>query len=314
MIKARKKEAIYTVGHKQPDTDSICSAIAYADFLNKTGKRAVAARTGKINPETKFVLDYFKVKPPRLLSSVRGKKIILLDHHEKTQTPDNIEKAEIIEVIDHHKIAFQYPEPILFHTEPIGSTCSIIAIKYFGNSKVKLTKNIAGILLSGILSDTVVFRSPTTTKEDIIIAKKLAQIAKIKNLEKFGIELKKKKSSLKGLSAEKIIYSDFKTYKFGKIKLGGGQVEVVDLDEIEKREKELIDKIEELARKQKYDLLVLMATDIIKRASKLLFWEKKNYIEKAFGKKPKENTLYLKGVMSRKKQIIPPLTRLFSKT
>ena len=307
------KKTIYIVGHKKPDSDTICSALAYAHFLRKKGKKAVAARTGKINPETRFVLSYFKVQSPQLLASAKGKKIILLDHNEKTQTPDNIEAAEIVEVIDHHKIAFEYPDPIFFHVEPIGSTCSIIAKKYFQDKKIKLSKKIAGILLSGILSDTVIFRSPTTTKEDIAIAKKLAKIAKVKNLEKFGIELKKKKASLRGLSAEKIIYSDFKTYKLGKIKLGGGQVEVVSLDEVEKREKELLAKIKELAQKENYDLFILMATNIVKRDSKLLFWQKKNYIEKAFGKKPKENTLYLKGVMSRKKQIIPPLTKLFSK-
>lgn len=312
-MRKQTAKTIYVTGHKKPDTDSICSAIAYTGFLRKKGKKAIAVRLGKINPETKFVLNYFKVKPPQFLSSAQGKKIILLDHNERTQTPDNIEKAEIVEVIDHHKISFEYDYPISFHTEPIGSTCSIIAKKYFNDKKVKMSNKIAGILLSGILSDTVVFRSPTTTREDIKIAKKLARTAKIKNLKEFGMEIKKKKANLAGLSAEKIIYSDFKTYKFGKIKLGGGQVEVVDLDEVEKREKELLEKIKELAKKGHYDLFILMATDIIKKASKLLFWEKKNYVKKAFGKKPKNNTLYLKGVMSRKKQIIPPLTKIFSK-
>lgn len=308
-----KKETIYITGHKQPDTDTICSAIAYADYLRQKGRKTVACRTGNINPETKFVLDYFKVEQPKFLDSAKGKKIILLDHNEKTQTPEGIEKAEIVEIIDHHKVKFEYDNPIFFHTEPIGSTSSIIAKKYFEDKKVKLSTKIAGILLSAILSDTVVFRSPTTTKEDIEIAKQLAKIVKIKNLEKFGIEIKKSKASLKGLKAKDILFSDFKEYMFGKIKLGGGQAEVCGLEEVKKRKKELLKEIEKSAKKGKYDLFIFTATDIIKKGSLLLFWEKGNYIKKAFGKTPKNNSLYLKGVMSRKKQILPPLAKLFSK-
>ena len=308
-----KKEVIYITGHKKPDTDTICSAIAYADYLKQKGKKAVACRTGKINPETKFVLDYFKVKQPKFLATAKGKKIVLLDHNEKTQTPNGIEKAEIIEVIDHHKVKFEYNNPILFHTEPIGSTATIIAKKYFNDPKVKITKKIAGILLSAVLSDTVVFRSPTTTKEDIEIAKKLAKTAGIKNLEKFGIEVKKSKASLKGIAAKDIIFDDFKGYNIKGKKFGVGQIEVCDLKETTERKKEILKELEGSAKRKNYDLLLLVATDIIRKGSLLLFWEKKNYIKKAFSKTPKNNTLYLKGVMSRKKQIIPPLTKLFSK-
>ncbi|MCP6719322.1 MAG: manganese-dependent inorganic pyrophosphatase [Patescibacteria group bacterium] len=310
-MKGEKSKIIYVSGHRSPDTDSISSAIAYANYLNKKGKKAVAVSPGKINPETRFVLDYFKVKTPQLLLDARGKKLILLDHNEKTQSPKGIEKAEIVEVIDHHKVNFEYESPIYFQVEVIGSTCSIIAKKYL-NNRIKLTKKIAGLLLAGILSDTVIFRSPTTTKEDIEIAKKLAKIAEIKNLEKFGIELKKQKASLKGLKAEDIIFSDFKEYVFGKKKVGLGQIEVVELDEVEQRKKELIKQLEKSAKNKNYDLLLLVATDIIKIGSLLLFWEKGNYIEKAFKKKAKNNSVYLKGVMSRKKQLVPPLTKLFS--
>ena len=303
---------IHIIGHKQPDTDSICAPIAYANYLKQKGKNAVAVKSGKINPETKYVLDYFKIQEPETLTDATGKIIILLDHNEKTQSPDNIEKAEIIEVIDHHKIDFKCAGPIYFHNEPIGSTCSIIAKKYFDNGEMKLESEIAGIMLAGILSDTVIFKSPTTTKEDIEIAKKLAGIAKIKNIEEFGIEIKKAKASLKGITAEDIIFSDFKTYEFGKIKFGGGQVEVIDFNEVNERKQELLEKIQEIAKKENYDILILVATDIIKQDSLLLFFEKDNYIEKAFNKKPENNVLYLEGVMSRKKQILPPLTKIFS--
>lgn len=307
-----EKKTIYIIGHKQPDTDSICSPIAYAQYLKQKGKNAVAVKSGDINSETKYVLDYFKVEVPETLIDAAEKTMILLDHNEKIQSPDNIDKAKIIEIIDHHKIVFKYPIPIYFHSEPIGSTSTIIAKKYFGDENVKLTKQIAGILLSAILSDTVIFRSPTTTEQDTEIAKKLAQIAEIKNIEEFGIEIKKTKAILKGMSAEDIILSDFKIYEFGKIKIGGSQVEVLDLNEVNERKQELLEKIKKIAQKENYDILILMATDIIKQNSLLLFWEKENYIEKAFSKKPENNTLYLEGVMSRKKEVMPLLAKLFS--
>ena len=306
-------EKIYIVGHKKPDTDSICTPIAYAEYLKQKGKNAVACRTGEINPETKFVLEYFKIKAPELLSDAKGKNIILLDHNAETQSPDNIKEAEIIEVIDHHKVEFEYDKPILFHTEPIGATSSIIAKKYLGDEKAKLTKEIAGILLSSILSDTVVFRSPTATDEDREIAEKLAEIAGIKDLEEFGIKIKKQKASLKGLSAKDIIFSDFKEYKIGEKLVATVQLELCGLEEVEERKQELFKEMEKAAKDRNYDIFILLATDIIKMSSELIFWEKENYIEKVFGKKPENNSIYLEGVISRKKQIIPPLTKFFLK-
>jgi len=304
-------EKIYIVGHKNPDTDSICSPIAYADYLRKKGKKAVAVRTGQINNETKFVLNYFGFKVPEILVNAKGKKIILLDHNEKTQSPDNIEKAKILEVIDHHKINFQYPEPIYFQNEPVGSTATLIARKYLNDKKVKIKNKIAGILLSAILSDTLAFRSPTTTKEDIEIAKKLSKIAKIKNLEKFGIEIKKRKTTLKGKDPKSIIFSDFKLFDFSGKKVGIGQIEVLDLKEVQKRKKELLEKLKDISKKEKYNLLILMITDIIKISSELLAVGEIEHLEKAFGKKVKNNSLYLPEVMSRKKEIVPPLMKVF---
>jgi len=306
------EEKIYIIGHKQPDTDSICAPIAYAQYLKQKGENAVAVKSGEINPETKYVLDYFETEVPETLTDATKKTIILLDHNEKTQSLDNIDKAEIIEVIDHHKIDFQCTNPIYFHNEPIGSTSTIIAKKYFNDKDVNLDKKTAGLLLSGILSDTVIFKSPTSTSEDKEIAEKLAGIAEIKNIQDFGIEIKKSKASLEGLTTEQIILSDFKIFEFGKIRIGGGQVEVLGMDEINEKKQELLEKLKEIAQKENYDLVMLIATDIIKQDSLLLFFEKDNYIEKAFNKKPENNTLYLEGVMSRKKQIIPPLAKLFS--
>jgi len=309
-MRTKSKEKIYIVGHKNPDTDTICSSIAYARFLKQKGKRAQAFRSGEINPETKFVLDYFKFPLPKRVSGLNGKKVILLDHNEKTQSPEGIDRAQILEVIDHHKINFQCSDPIFFLNEPLGSTSTIIAKKYLQDKKVKMSREIAGILLSGILSDTVAFRSATTTKEDIEIAKKLAKFAKIRNFEKFGIEIKKKKAGLKGLKAKDIINSDFKDFLFSNKKIGVGQVEISDLKEAAERKEELFRGLKEIKESGKYRLVVLMLTDIIKGSSLLLAEGKIEYLEKAFGKKIKNNSLYLKGVMSRKKEIIPPLMKV----
>ena len=309
MLKEKDKK-IYVVGHKNPDTDCICAPIAYAFFLKKKGKNAIPVRTGEINPETKFVLNYFKVKIPEILKNAAGKKIILIDHNEKEQSPTHIEKAEILEVIDHHKISFSWPQALYFLTEPLGAASTIIAKKFF-QEKIKIPRKIAGILLSAILSDTVVFRSPTTTKEDIKAAKKLAKIAKIKNLEEFGIEIKKKKATLKGQTSENIIFSDFKIFDFSGKKVGIGQVEVCDLKEVNERKEELIERLKEICRRENYNLLLFIATDIIKKSSQLLGTGEINYLEKAFGKKVVENSIYLPGVMSRKKQIVPPLMKVF---
>ncbi|MFA6376934.1 MAG: DHH family phosphoesterase, partial [Candidatus Paceibacterota bacterium] len=220
------QEKIFVIGHKSPDTDTVCSAIAYAEYLKKSKINAVAAVSGDLNPETKFVLNHFKVDKPQKIASVAGKTLILVDHNETGQMPGGADAARIIEVIDHHKISFQGNEPIKFHTEPAGSTATIVARIMLAN-KFKITKQLAGILVSAILSDTVVFKSATTTEIDIKTAKTLGKIAKIANLKTFGIEIKKQKASLKGLTAEQIIRADYKEFEAGGKKFAIGQIEVV---------------------------------------------------------------------------------------
>lgn len=307
---ANNNEKVYVIGHKSPDTDSVCSAIAYAHFLNELGENAVAARSGELNPETEFVLNYFKVPSPELLTDATGKKLVLVDHNEPTQSPDNVDKAEILEVIDHHKIAFKYSEPIYFHTEPVGCTATIITWEY-ASYDIEITKEIAGILLSAILSDTVVFKSPTTTEDDTETAEMLSEIAGIEDVEAFGIEVKKAKSSLKGMTSESIIYSDFKDFDFSGKKVGIGQIEVVDMAEVSGRKTELINKLKEITKNKSYSLTVLIATDIMNEGSDIIASGETKYIEKAFNKAVKDDSVYLEGVMSRKKDVVPPLEKAF---
>jgi len=305
------KETIYIIGHKSPDTDTVCSSIAYAEFLKKKKVDAIAAIPEELNPETKYILDYFKVKKPLKLNSIKGKKVFLVDHNESSQSPEGINEAEVIGIIDHHKIGCSFSAPIFFESKPLGSTATLIAQKMI-EQQFKITKQLAGILLSAILSDTVIFKSSTTTEEDIKIAKILGEIAGIKNIKEFGIEIKKQKSNLKGMSAEKIIYSDFKIFEEDKVKFGVGQIETVDLEEAKEKKTELLKKMKEVVEKEKVSFLILMLTDIINEGSELLICGDTSYLEKAFNKEIKNDSIYIKNMMSRKKDLIPLLAAVMN--
>ncbi|MEM5852785.1 MAG: manganese-dependent inorganic pyrophosphatase [Candidatus Aenigmatarchaeota archaeon] len=294
---------IYVVGHKAPDTDSVCSAIVYAGLK---GFKPVVA--GEINEETKYVLDYFKVPIPEKIENASGKTLVLVDHNEPSQRVDGAEK--IIAIIDHHKMNFNYPEPIFVHVEPVGSTATIIAKMFL--EEIKKDETYSGLLLAAILSDTVVFKSPTTTEDDRKIAEELAKVAKIPDMIKFGIEIKKVKTNIKNREIPDIILEDFKDYEFFGKKVGIGQVEVVDLEEVEERKGEILDFLKKLKEDRGYEIVLFMATDIMKEGTELYFVGNHIIVEKAFGFKLEGNSIWLPGVMSRKKQVVPGIEKACS--
>lgn len=298
---------IYVIGHKSPDTDSAASAIAYAEYLRSVGYDAYPAVAGRINPETEFVLEKFNFSVPQILENAAGAALVLVDHNEKSQMVDGGDQAKIIEVIDHHKINFQWGEPIIFSTQPLGSTATIVAQRLMAVGAFKVSANLAGLLLSAILSDTVVFKSPTCTPIDKQVAERLAAIAGINDLQAFGIEVKKQKASIKGLTAEQVIHSDFKEFEASEKKFAIGQIEVVDMEEANQRHQELLDELASLTLKNDYTFAILMVTDIINEGSKLLAAGNTAVIEKAFNAKLENNSTYIKGMMSRKKDALPPL-------
>ena len=300
---------IFVIGHKNPDTDSICSAIVYAKIRQKQGNNFVAARTGKINKETEFILNCFKVDVPFLLDNAAGKKLILVDHNEKDQMVDGGQEAEILEIIDHHKFNFSYHSPIYIYSEPLGSTAAIIAKLYF--QEIEKDPESAGLLLAAILSDTVVLKSPTATRQDKEMVEKLSAIAGINNWEEFGFNLKKINASIKGLAVEEFVNRDLKDFNFAGRKIAIGQIEIVDLEEIEKRKKEILNYLQTIKQKGGYELVIMMITDITKEGTELLFVGNKEIIEKSFNEKPAGESIYLKGVMSRKKQVVPLLEQAF---
>lgn len=302
------KEITYIIGHKNPDTDSVCAAIALARFKNtlEGGKEFIPARAGELNPETKFVLEKFNIPEPMLLENAEGKNLILVDHNESGQVIEGVNKAEVFEVIDHHKIGdFQSKRPIMYHAEPIGSTCSIIADFYFYHN-VDLSKEIAGILLASILSDTVILRSPTTTEKDRKFAEKLAEITGL-DIESFGLEVKKVNASIKGKTARDIIMGDFKQFSKNDFKYGIGQIEVVLFDEVLEHKSEILAELNKVKSENSLNLVVLMITNIVEESSKIWYSGDDNFIEKAFKQKPEDKQVYLEKWMSRKKQTVPAI-------
>jgi len=243
------------------------------------------------------------------LISNKKKYVILVDHNEKAQSVHGIEDAEILEIIDHHRIAdIQTGKPIYFRNEPVGSTSTIVANMYFENG-IRPSKGIAGLLCAAIISDTVKFKSPTCTYIDKITAERLAEIAEI-DIDTFALDMFKAGTSLQGKTPEEIFYQDFKEFKLGKFNIGVSQFNTMDLDSLQNIKQDILKFMDNLCKEKGYDLLLIMLTDIIKEGSEMLFvGEQKEIIEKAFNVKVEGNSFFLPGVISRKKQVVPPLSQ-----
>lgn len=305
---------VFVTGHKNPDTDSICSALSYAALKQAQGVEAVAVRLGEVNKETQYALDYFQVEAPELIASVEEKQaVMLVDHNEPAQSVDGLDKAELLEIVDHHRLGgLNTANPIFVHIEPVGCTATIIT-KMFDCQKVELPKKIAGLLLSAIVSDTVLFKSPTCTEQDKAAAEKLAVIAGV-NLKEYGMAMLKAGADLGDLTPAQIAKTDSKPFSFGKYKAIVAQISVMDTADILARKAELVAAMQELCRNEGYDMSLLMVTDIMEESTELVFvGEPKQLIADAFGKDASGDSIYLPGVMSRKKQIVPQLTEAAAK-
>jgi manganese-dependent inorganic pyrophosphatase len=306
---------IYVIGHKSPDLDSVAAAIAWANLQNKTNQTAdyLPATAGAINKETAYVLEKFGIKAPEILASAENKQLYLVDHNEESQIVDGYQKAEIVGVLDHHKINFKCEKPIEFKNLPWGSACSIIAQQYFWKEE-KIEKNLAGLMLSAILVDTVITKSPTCTEIDKEIIAKLAKKAGIKDWHNFGMEIFKVRGAVSEKSAGDIIKGDFKDFDFKAGKFGIGQVETVDLNDFAAKEAEIMAELAKMQTTGGYHSVILFITDIIKEGSKFLVATKDEAgMEKALKNKLIDNKVYVPGIMSRKKQVVPMLGEVFDK-
>ncbi|NHM33283.1 manganese-dependent inorganic pyrophosphatase [Neobacillus terrae] len=306
-------EKIFIFGHKNPDTDTICSAITYADLKNKLGFNAEPVRLGTVSEETQFALDHFGMTAPRLVEKVAAevKEVILVDHNERQQSADDLEEVRVAEVIDHHRVAnFETKDPLYFRVEPVGCTATILNKMYKENG-VNIEKSIAGLMLSAIISDTLLFKSPTCTQQDIDAARELAEIAGV-DADSYGLSMLKAGANLNDKSVKDLISLDAKVFPMGNAKVEIAQVNAVDTNDVLSRQKEVEEVINTVIEEKNLDLFVFVVTDILTNDSVVLALGKGvANVEKAFNITLDNNIAVLKGVVSRKKQIVPPLTASF---
>ncbi len=295
-------------GHKNPDTDTIMSSLALEYLENQIeNKDAKAYRLGKINKETAYALKYFKTEEPKLLEKVEeGEEVILVDHNEFGQSVDGIENAKILKVIDHHKVAnFKTSEPLFYFAMPVGCTSSIL-FELFNMNKVEIPSKIAGLMLSAILSDTLLLKSPTCTEKDIEAAKKLAEIANV-DINTYGLEMLKAGTDLSDFTPDELINIDSKPFTTNGVKYQAAQVNTASIKDVLKDQANIEKAMNNFMEKNGVDLFVLMITDIIENNSQILVLGKQEIAEKAFNVKLENNSAFLPGVVSRKKQIVPQI-------
>lgn len=301
-------------GHKNPDTDSICSALAYASLKKELGVDAEAVRLGEVNKETAFALQYADVDAPRYIETVDAdiEQVILVDHNEFQQSVDNIKEVNIVEVIDHHRIAnFETANPLYFRAEPVGCTSTIL-YKIFNEQKVTISKQNAILMISAIISDTLLFKSPTCTEEDVEAAEALAEIANI-DLEAYGIDMLKAGTDLQGKSVAELLAMDAKEFTMNSSKVEIAQINVVDPNTVFSKQAEYEAEIEKLIEEKDLDLYLLVVTNILENNSDALALGKRSSnVERAFSVSLENNRALLEGVVSRKKQIVTNLEDVFN--
>lgn len=302
-------------GHKNPDTDTICSAIAYADLKTKLGQEVEAVRLGNVNAETQFALDAFHASAPRLVETVANevKEVILVDHNERQQSASDIDQVRVAEVIDHHRIAnFETSGPLYYRAEPVGCTATILKKMYKENG-VEISKDIAGLMLSAIISDSLLFKSPTCTPEDVAAARELAAIAGV-DAEKYGLDMLKAGANLADKSIDELVSLDSKEFSMGSAKVEIAQVNAVDVNDVLSRQAELEAKLNGIIAAKGLDLFLFVVTDILNNDSVgVALGKEAAAVEEAYNVKLDANRAVLKGVVSRKSQIVPVLTDIFNK-
>ncbi len=303
-------EEIYIFGHKNPDTDSIMTTIAMSDFENKQGKNVKPFRLGNINKETKYALDFFKQEEPELLKKVEEEqKVMLVDHNEFGQSVDGIENAKIISVVDHHKISdFKTAEPLYYTAMPVGCTATIL-YEMYNQKNIEIEPKIAGLMLSAIISDTLLFKSPTCTDKDVKAANKLAEIASV-DVNQYGLDMLKAGTDLSDFKPEELINIDSKPFTTNGIKYQVAQVNTASIEEVLKDKEAIENAMREFLTKNSQDLFVLLITDILENNSQMIaIGEKQEIVEKAFNVKLENNMAFLPGVVSRKKQVVPVIDK-----
>ena len=304
-------EQIYIFGHKNPDTDSICSSIVKEKLNRKLGyERCFAKRLGNVNKETQYVLNYLGIEAPELIEKVEeGQEVILIDHNEFNQSVEGIEKAKILGVIDHHRISnFETKEPLYYTARPYGCTSTIL-YKEYKQRGLEIDKEEAILMASCIISDTLLLKSPTTTNHDIRALDELEKIAGI-DIKQYGLEMLKAGTDLDDFTAEQLVNLDAKSLSKDDKKYVIAQVNTVSIEDVLKRQDELEKAINDEIGKNNLDLFVLAITDILNSNSEIISLGKSaKLVENAFNVKLENNRAFLEGVVSRKKQLLPNIEK-----
>ncbi len=305
---------IKVVWHKIPDTDCTLSAIIMADYLTKKWYKATPYIQGKLNKETEFVLNKLWIQIPEITTSFPAwTNVCLVDHNEEFQTLDNLNELNVEYVVDHHKVNFSCPNPLYMRFEPICSTCSII-YKMYKEAWFEINPKIADLMLTWILSDSLMFKSATTTKEDTIITEKLFEISNIEDMEKYAMEMFDAKSDLWNISVEDLIKYDYKVFETNWKKIWIWTLETTNPNYALWRKEEIIKWLKEIKEKDWLSFIMLSIVDIIKEQNTtIILDEDASVIKEVFNTKIENNLADLWNRLSRKKQVMPQLTEYFNK-
>lgn len=305
---------IYLLGHKNPDTDAIITPLVYEFYLKSIGQDAEAIKIGPINKETEFLLKELELNRPRRVDSLpAGSKVFLLDHNEKRQSIDNIDKLEIIGLIDHHKIGdFITSNPLFVRMDTLGSSCSVLH-HFFKEKWFDVPANIAKAMISAIISDTLFFRSPTTTDEDKKIVEELNKIAWIEDLEEYSLNMFNAKSNLWDIPANEIVKMDFKEFDMWNKRVWLGVMETTNPGYALWRKDEILEAMEYIKKQDELDIILFFSIDILNQINTaFVLWEKEKHILKeVFDIESNEQLADLGNRISRKKQIVPQLGEYF---
>ncbi len=298
-------EKVLVFGHKSPDTDSICSTLAMANLQTKLrGEEVIPCRLGELNEETKYALKYFEVEAPKFIEKVEeGQNVILVDHNEFSQSVDGIENAKIIAVVDHHRINnFQTSEPLLYYAQPVGCTATIL-LELFKVNNIEIEPKIAGLMLSAIISDTLLLKSPTTTDKDKKAVEELAKIANV-DISKYGLDMLKAGTDLDKYTEDELIRLDAKCIEKEEIKYVIAQVNTVSIPDVLKRKAKIEEEMNKEILAKGLSLFVFVITDIVNSNSEaIVLGDRTELISKSY--EIDDDIAVMPGVVSRKKQILP---------
>ena len=299
----------YIFGHKNPDTDSIISSLVMAEFEKRTGnKEAIACRLGMVNKETEYVLNYVGVEAPELIEDLEdGAEIIIVDTANPGELIQNLDNVKIKKIVDHHQVLLNTGYPVFYRAEPVGCTETIM-YKLYKENNLELDKKIATLILSAIISDTLLLKSPTCTEDDKKAVEELAKIVGI-DYTSYGMEMLKAGTDLSSFTIEQILALDAKAITLKDKKSIIAQVNTASISEVMKMKSELEEGMNKIISENGLDLFMLLITDIVNSNTQTIaLGNSASIVEKAYGVKLEDNTALLEGVVSRKKQVVPIMT------